>query len=52
MDQIEYLSLEIAESDDLNSVRIPVMKMSYFLSWSDFDIDECPPRVLVEDDVM
>jgi hypothetical protein len=29
-----------------------VMKMSYFLSWSDFDIDECPPRVLVEDDVM
>jgi hypothetical protein len=42
---LEYVDLEIPESDDLNLVRISVVKMSYFLSWSDFDIDECPPRV-------
>jgi hypothetical protein len=52
MDQIESIDLEITESDDLNYVRIPVVKMCYFLSWSDFDIDECSPRVLVEDDAM
>jgi hypothetical protein len=52
IDEVEYVDLEMPESEDLNSVRIPVVKMSYFLSWSDFDIDACPPRVLVEGDVM
>jgi hypothetical protein len=52
IDEVEYVDIQIQESDDLNPVMIPVVKMTYFLSWSDFDIDECPPKVLVEGDKM
>jgi hypothetical protein len=52
IDGVEYLDIEVQGSDCLRIVQIPVVKMSYFLSWFDFDIDECPPTVLVEDNAM
>jgi hypothetical protein len=50
IDEVEYIDIEIPESDDLNPVVIPVVKIAYFLPWSDFDTDECPPKVMVEGD--
>jgi hypothetical protein len=47
---VEYIDVEMQSSDCSKVVTIPVVKMSYFLSWSDFDIDECPPRSLIESD--
>jgi hypothetical protein len=34
IDTVEYIDLGMPESDDLNTVRIPMVKMSYFLSWT------------------
>jgi hypothetical protein len=49
---VEYIDVELQNSDCLSVVTIPLVKLSYFLSWSDFNIDEVPPAVLVEDDGM
>jgi hypothetical protein len=50
--EVEYVDLEMSASDNLSPVRIPVVKISYFLSWSNFDIDTCPPRILIEGNPM
>jgi hypothetical protein len=49
---VEYIELEIQKSDSLSVVMIPLVKLSYFLSWSDFNIDEQPLTVLVEGDAI
>jgi hypothetical protein len=36
---VEYIDVELHNSDCLSVVTIPLVKLSYFLSWSDFDID-------------
>jgi hypothetical protein len=35
------------EGPDPISLRIPVVSLSYFLHWHDFDLDQLPPPVLV-----
>jgi hypothetical protein len=52
IDGVEYIDLEMPEPVGLNPVSVPVVKMSYFLSWSDFDIDQLPHTVLIEGDAM
>jgi hypothetical protein len=52
IDGVEYIDVEIENPDGLSDVRIPMVKLSYFRSWSDFNIDECPPTVLIEGDSM
>jgi hypothetical protein len=49
---IEYVEVEIKKSKKLKVVTIPVVKLSYVLSWSEFDLDDRPPVVLVEGDGM
>jgi hypothetical protein len=49
---VEYIDLRIEKLDCLSVVTIPVVKMSYFLSWSDFEIHKCPPAVMIESDAM
>jgi hypothetical protein len=49
IDGVEYI---IIEFDDFNHMTIPMVKMTYFLPWFDFDINEFPSEVLIEDDEM
>jgi hypothetical protein len=44
---VEYADFEKTESDDWSTVTIPVVKLSYFLSWSDFNIDDSPHTILI-----
>jgi hypothetical protein len=52
IDEVEYIDCEMEESDDSKIVRIPMVKLSYVRSWSEFNIDEGPPTVLIEGDAI
>jgi hypothetical protein len=49
---VEYVDLELSNSDCPGVVRIPVVKLSYVRSWFDFNINEYPPTVLIKGDEM
>jgi hypothetical protein len=45
---LTYADLSVQPgSRDPISLRIPVVRLSYFLHWCDFDLDQRPPPVLV-----
>jgi hypothetical protein len=44
---VDYTDVSICgECDESVHVHLPIVKLSYFLHWYDFDLDQCPPRVL------
>jgi hypothetical protein len=49
---VEYIDVEIRQSDSLKVMRIPLVKLNYWLSWSDFDINQYPSTVLIEGNEM
>jgi hypothetical protein len=52
VDAVDYVDVDVniggQSSDGLRRLRIPEVKLSYCLSWSDFDINERPVAVLIE----
>jgi hypothetical protein len=44
---IDYIPIGNQASDDLSDLKIPKVKLSYFVHWYDFDIDQPPPRFIV-----
>jgi hypothetical protein len=47
VESVEMLDIEKENRDCLINIPLPLIKISYCLSWFDFDIDECPSRILL-----
>jgi hypothetical protein len=49
VDEITIKHTVVARGSDATEVylQIPVVRLSYFVHWTDFNIDRCPPVVIV-----
>jgi hypothetical protein len=45
---IESVDISMESEGNVKQFTIPLVKLSYQMSWSDFDIDEYPPTILLE----
>jgi hypothetical protein len=47
VESVELVNVKIETTNGVKALKIPQVKLSYLISWSDFDIDERPQRILV-----
>jgi hypothetical protein len=50
VESVDFFDLEVQELDSHSIVRFPIVTLSYFLHWSDFDLQQRPLAVLVKSD--
>jgi hypothetical protein len=50
IDEVDHLDIPNRGPDRRSILRIPLIRMRYSLSWSDFDIDASPVSVLIQSD--
>jgi hypothetical protein len=50
IEDVEYIDIPKKHSDGQSTVNIPLVKLSYWQSWYDFDVDTPPPYLMIGGD--
>jgi hypothetical protein len=50
VDDVEYIDIPNKHSNEQSALTVPLVKLSYYQSWYDFDIDTRPPNLLIGGD--
>jgi hypothetical protein len=47
IESVESIDIAMQMADSVTQLTIPLIKMTYWISWSDFDIDDRPTTILL-----